>query len=277
MKPILDSIWIAPIAGLSMVELPSVMITSRGLFGDREFTLMDTETGKKVDTSSSKWGRLYSEFSLCMENLHFLKIHHRPTERDFTIHLEEVTDGERMSVNLYGDSVSGILHSEGTEWFRSVLDNQNVQLVRRDENSRIVSRPRYQHHHIDGGFQHGCPISWHSIESVGYLQQRLGMTLPDRSVFRSNLIFTNPGASAHWEDYLFPCVTLGGDCTLYQIEAIQRCGTIDLTCGPSLLSELLKYRKGLARGKNGPAFGMYGYSPCVDQIITPGLEITYLK
>lgn len=268
----LDSIWIAPIAGLPMVRVKKTWIVTTGLQWDREIALVSQKTGKRLVSSDPQWDILVRGFIVTLTGS-LICITHKDSQSSFDFDLSSPDRGEMFGdVMLFGDSIPASVLPDMTRWFQGVLQDSDVVAVRRSEYPRAISRPRYRDIIQDAGFQHGCPISWHSRESELELASRLGIQLPV-NVFRSNFIFRRDNPGPHWEDYL-PRMFYLGRLPVLPIEAIRRCPTIDLLTGFSLSDELKKYRDRFCKGKPGPAFGMYGCIPNTSYILYEGAEIT---
>ena len=54
------AIWRYPVKSMMGEELDVAAVTERGLFGDRAFALIDSESGKVISTDPRKWGDLFA-------------------------------------------------------------------------------------------------------------------------------------------------------------------------------------------------------------------------
>jgi len=222
-------VGISPVKSMGFLHgVEALCFDEEGLFGDREFMLVEAETGKFI---SQRQDPILTQFEIGQrdDGVVFLKYRALGKESEYYLHTIEETDENTMDVAVHTWRGKGVDQGDGAAHWASEILGRDVKIVRRSEN-----HPRFVNNNPDigkVGFADGYQLlvaSQASVDRVNDWLDEADEEPVSASQFRAGLLL-GQGIEAFGEDTIGSLkLCVGGlELVLERTKACDRCIIID--------------------------------------------------
>ena len=219
-----EALWRFPVKSMLGESVDEVLITRRGVVGDRAFGLIDCETGKVVSAKNPRrWGNLLSFRAEYVEAPHSddslppvrITFPDGTTRRDTDPNIDEALS----------DAVGRPVTLTSTPPARRVLENYHPDIEELPEAERDTVSEGDMGIFAPDTFQDAAPLQFMSTATLARLTELRPETAFDARRFRPNVVIAISGTRAGFveNDWAGQPIALGSDVQTKGILSVPRC------------------------------------------------------